>query len=87
VRQAGWSRGYGRLVLIEHGHGCHTLFGHATELLVQRGQKVRRGDVVARMGSTGRSTGSHVHYEVWIKGRPVDPKRFLKEEPLAAKTR
>lgn len=82
VRQAGWTRGYGRLVLLEHGRGFQTLFGHASLLLVKKGQQVRRGDVIARMGTTGRSTGSHLHYEVWINGRPVNPRRYLKDETI-----
>lgn len=82
VRQAGWVRGYGRVVVLDNGRGFMTLFGHASELLVKRGQTVRRGDVIARMGSTGRSTGSHVHYEVWVRGRPVNPRKYLKEPDL-----
>jgi murein DD-endopeptidase MepM/ murein hydrolase activator NlpD len=84
VRQAGWTRGYGRLVLIDHGRGFQTLFGHASLLLVKRGQQVRRGDIVARMGTTGRSTGSHLHYEVWVNGRPVNPRRYLKDPLLSS---
>lgn len=84
VRQAGWVRGYGRVVVIDNGRGFSTLFGHASELLVKKGQNVKRGDVIARMGSTGRSTGSHVHYEVWVRGRVVNPRKYLKEPELRA---
>jgi murein DD-endopeptidase MepM/ murein hydrolase activator NlpD len=84
VKQAGWVRGYGRVVVIDHGRGFSTLYGHASELLVRRGQAVRRGDTIARMGSTGRSTGSHVHYEVWVRGRTVNPRKYLKEPELRA---
>lgn len=79
VRQAGWTRGYGNMILIDHGQGYATLYGHASQLLAKNGQRVHRGDPVALMGSTGRSTGSHVHYEVWFKGRTVNPARFLRE--------
>ena len=78
VRRAGWTRGYGRMILLEHAKGYATLYGHASQLLVKPGQTVSRGQIIAKMGSTGRSTGSHVHYEVWSRGRTVDPKRFLK---------
>ncbi|MBI5238986.1 MAG: M23 family metallopeptidase [Elusimicrobia bacterium] len=77
VVRARWSGGYGRLVLLRHDLGYATLYGHASRLLVKEGEKVGRAQVIAAMGSTGRSTGSHVHYEVWFNGRTVDPKRFL----------
>lgn len=84
VGRVGWSGGYGRMVYVDHGHGFSTLYGHASELLVRRGQKVRRGDAIARMGSSGRSTGSHVHYEVWRNGKPVNPSAFL-PDPASAR--
>jgi murein DD-endopeptidase MepM/ murein hydrolase activator NlpD len=77
VVRARWSGGYGRLVMLRHDLGYATLYGHASRLLVREGERVRRGQVIAVMGSTGRSTGNHVHYEVWFNGRTVDPKRFL----------
>jgi murein DD-endopeptidase MepM/ murein hydrolase activator NlpD len=77
VVRARWSGGYGRLVMLRHDLGYATLYGHASRLLVKEGERVQRGQVIAAMGSTGRSTGSHLHYEVWFKGRTVDPARFL----------
>ena len=77
VARARWSGGYGRLILLRHDLGYATLYGHASRLLVKEGERVRRGQIIAAMGSTGRSTGSHVHYEVWFNGKTVDPKRFL----------
>lgn len=78
VRHASWSRGYGQMVLIDHGYGLTTLFAHTSKTLVKEGERVSRGQVIAYMGTTGRSTGAHLHYEVWKNGRPVNPMAFLK---------
>jgi len=67
----------GNLVVIDHGHGRITKFGHLKKILVKRGQKVKRGDVIGLIGNTGRSTGPHVHYEVRINGTPVDPLKYI----------
>ncbi len=77
VRRSRWAGGYGNLVEIEHGFGYQTRFGHLSRSLVLEGQFVRRGQMIALMGSTGRSTGPHLHYEVRIGGRPVDPIRYM----------
>ena len=69
--------GYGNLVELEHGHGIQTRYGHLSKSLVSAGQKVKRGDMIGLMGSTGRSTGSHLHYEVRIDGKAVNPVPFL----------
>jgi len=79
VGRAGWnSGGYGNLVEVNHGRGIETRYGHLSQILVSPGQQVKRGQLIARMGSTGRSTGSHLHYEVRIEGRPVNPIPFMK---------
>jgi murein DD-endopeptidase MepM/ murein hydrolase activator NlpD len=79
VTAAAWNNGgYGNLVKIEHGRGIETRYGHLSAFLVQPGQRVKRGDLIARMGSTGRSTGSHLHYEVRIDGRAVNPIPFMR---------
>jgi murein DD-endopeptidase MepM/ murein hydrolase activator NlpD len=79
VTTAGWnSGGYGNLVKIDHGRGIETRYGHLSNIAIQPGQKVARGQLIGRMGSTGRSTGSHLHYEVRIDGRPVNPIPFMK---------
>ncbi len=85
VEKAGWGGGYGNMVDIGHGRGIETRYGHLSKVLVREGQKVKRGDLIARMGSTGRSTGNHLHYEVRIDGRAVNPVPFLQSaEQLAA---
>jgi len=74
VLQAGYrAGGFGKKVLINHGYGYRTLYGHCDEVLVEPGQVVKRGEVIARVGSTGLSKSSHLHYEVHVNGRPVDP--------------
>jgi murein DD-endopeptidase MepM/ murein hydrolase activator NlpD len=79
VLRAGWnSGGYGNLVEIDHGRGIATRYGHMSAVLVRAGEQVTRGQQIGRMGSTGRSTGSHLHYEVRIDGRPVNPVPFMK---------
>lgn len=70
--------GYGNLVKIDHGRGIETRYGHLSKMSVYAGQRVRRGEMIGRMGSTGRSTGSHLHYEVRIDGRAVNPVPFMK---------
>lgn len=77
VREVGTEPGYGKLVVIEHGYGFATAYGHNSRILVRVGQRVKRGDIVATAGSTGRSTGPHVHYEVRLNGVPVNPTKFL----------
>ena len=79
VLRAGWnSGGYGNLVEIDHGRGITTRYGHMSAILVNAGQHVTRGEQIGRMGSTGRSTGNHLHYEVRIDGRAVNPIPFMK---------
>src|ERR1700736_519266 len=77
VISAGWSGGYGRMVEIDHGNGLSTRYGHLSEIEVKVGEAVKAGQTVGRMGSTGRSTGPHLHYETRIDGEAVDPQKFL----------
>lgn len=67
----------GKLVTIDHGHGILTRFAHTHKILKKQGEKVKRGDVIALVGNTGRSTGPHVHYEVYVNGIPVNPKKYI----------
>lgn len=75
---ADFDSGYGRLVEIDHGHGYMTRFGHLSAFAVTDGQTVHRGDVIGYVGMSGRSTGPHVHYEVWVHNTPVNPYPYLK---------
>ena len=77
VTAAGWNGGYGNMVDVDHGGGIVTRYGHASALAVTVGQQVRRGEVIAYIGSTGHSTGPHVHYEVRVDGQPVNPAGYL----------
>ena len=77
VAHAGPMGGYGGMVEIDHGFGLATRYGHMSEILVSEGQQVAQGDLLGRLGSTGRSTGPHLHYEVRVDGEPVDPERFM----------
>lgn len=77
VVMAKWNGGYGNCVIINHGGGIMTLYGHCSELLVTQGQKVTRGQVIARVGTTGRSTGNHLHFEVRKNGYITDPSPYI----------
>lgn len=74
---AGQKSGYGNCVIIEHGNGLATLYGHLSKILVDANQQVKIGDVIAKVGNTGRSTGPHLHYEVRKNNTPINPKLFL----------
>jgi murein DD-endopeptidase MepM/ murein hydrolase activator NlpD len=77
VVMAGYKKAYGNMVDIDHGFGVVTRYGHLSRILVEEGQQVRRGAVIGIEGNTGRSTGSHLHYEVRYRDHPMNPKRFL----------
>jgi murein DD-endopeptidase MepM/ murein hydrolase activator NlpD len=77
VVYAGWKAGWGRCVEIDHGGGIRTFYGHCRSLSVSDGQKVSRGDVIATVGSSGRSTGTHLHYGVLLGGNWVDPNNYV----------
>ncbi len=69
--------GYGNLLTVNHGYGLKTRYAHLSKILVKKGQTIKRGDIIANMGNTGRSTGPHLHYEVFLEGVPVDPSRYI----------
>lgn len=77
VVSAGWESGYGNVIEIDHGFGIVTRFAHCSKLIAQRGQRVTRTQVIAEVGNTGLATGPHLHYEVHVHGRPVDPLRYV----------
>ncbi len=79
VETAGWNRGgYGYYIIIDHGNGLKTLYGHNSKLLVSAGERVTRGQQISNMGSTGRSTGPHLHFEVRLNGKRVNPLNYIK---------
>jgi len=78
VVYAGWRGGFGRMVEIDHGLGLHTRYGHLKKILVKVGQRVAFRQEIGLLGSSGRSTGPHVHYEVRLNGKAVDPARFMR---------
>jgi murein DD-endopeptidase MepM/ murein hydrolase activator NlpD len=78
VENAGWSGGYGRMIEIDHGNGLSTRYGHLSEINVKVGDTIKIGQIIGAVGSTGRSTGPHLHYETRIDGEAVDPQKFLR---------
>ena len=78
VESAGWNGGYGKMIEIDHGNGFSTRYAHLAEIEVKVGQSIRSGQIIGRVGSTGRSTGPHLHYETRIDGDAVDPQKFLR---------
>ena len=76
VKKAGWESGYGKLVIINHGFGYETWYAHLNDYDVRVGQKVVRGEVIGEVGNTGKSTGPHLHYEVHVKGKVVNPVNY-----------
>lgn len=78
VTHAGWSSGYGRLIKIKHAHGIETRYAHLAKIRVNVGERVSRGERIGDMGNSGRSTGTHLHYEVRVKGKAVNPMTFIK---------
>jgi len=84
VAYAGWRQGYGKAVIIDHGNNFSTWYGHASAFTVRVGERVRRGDIIAYVGSTGYSTGPHLHYEVRKNDGPINPVAFLDLDILSA---
>ena len=82
VTEVGWAEGYGNTLNIDHGFGVVTRYAHCSKILVGRGARVKRGQRVALVGSTGLSTGPHLHYEVWVNGRPVNPTRYVMPDAI-----
>jgi murein DD-endopeptidase MepM/ murein hydrolase activator NlpD len=87
IVHADWEGGYGRLIIIDHGNGVQTYYGHLSTFIVVPGQEVRRGDVIARSGASGRVTSPHLHYEVRMGGTPVNPYTYLAKPGVAIAAR
>jgi murein DD-endopeptidase MepM/ murein hydrolase activator NlpD len=77
VTFVGWQNGYGQLIVVDHGGGLTSRYGHLSHIDVAQGQTIERGQFIGRVGSTGRSTGPHLHYEIRINDTPVDPLQYL----------
>ncbi|MFK5927356.1 MAG: M23 family metallopeptidase [Desulfuromusa sp.] len=77
VARVKYSSGYGKMLIIDHGYGYRTIFGHNSKILVKAGQHIKRGDIISKVGNTGHSTGSHLHYELRLNGVPIDPRKTL----------
>lgn len=86
VVRAGWWAGYGKVVVVDHGNGMETRYGHMTRFHVKAGDVVRQGQVIGGMGSTGRSTGTHLHFEIRLDGRALDPQPFIDLASFGLKT-
>lgn len=85
VTEAGWKGGYGNMVEVDHGNGLKTRYGHLSKIDVEIGDSITRGQIMAFVGSTGRSTGPHLHYELRLNDRPINPRRFLPPEATELK--
>ena len=85
VTEAGWKGGYGNMIEIDHGNGLKTRYGHLSKIEVAQGQTLARGQLMAYVGSTGRSTGPHLHYELRLNDQPINPRRFLPPEAAELK--
>ena len=81
VIKAGWTGGYGNMVEIDHGNGLTTRYGHMSRIEASVGENIQRGQLVGLIGSTGRSTGPHLHFEVRLNDKPINPRHFLPPEP------
>ena len=81
VRELGYNKSYGNLVVLDHGFGLETRYGHLSEFSVKQDDKVKRGDIIGRVGATGRATGPHLHYEVLANGKLLNPLQLLTQKP------
>ncbi len=77
VVKSEWANGYGNVIYVSHGYGFSTRYGHLSNFAVRPGQRIKRGDIIAYVGSTGRSTGPHLHYEVRLNNNPVNPLEYI----------
>jgi murein DD-endopeptidase MepM/ murein hydrolase activator NlpD len=87
IKYAGWSGTFGRVVIIDHSFGYRTIYAHASQLLVRKGEYIKKGQIIAQVGTSGLSTGSHVHYEIRRWDKAVNPKTYLDLDMFTASTR
>lgn len=80
IKFCDWQSGYGRLIIVDNGYNYNTYYGHLAKILVNKGDKVRRGQLIGLMGSSGTSTGNHLHYEIQYYGKAVNPAKFIKKQ-------
>ncbi len=85
ISKAGWQGGYGNMIEIDHGNGLTTRYGHLSKIEISEGDQISRGQLIGLVGSTGRSTGPHLHYELRLNDKPINPRRFLPQEPIELK--
>lgn len=85
VVEAGWKGGYGQMIEVDHGNGLTTRYGHLSKIEVTQGDSITRGQIIGLIGSTGRSTGPHLHYELRVNDHPINPRFFLPPEPTEIK--
>jgi murein DD-endopeptidase MepM/ murein hydrolase activator NlpD len=78
IKETSYSSVYGNMIVVDHGEGIETVYGHCSKVLVKAGDKVKRGDVIGRVGNTGRSTGPHVHFELRVNGTAINPNKYIK---------
>ncbi len=86
ITKAGWEGGYGNMIEVDHGNNLKTRYGHLSRIGVQPGDTIQRGQLIGLIGSTGRSTGPHLHYELRLNDKPINPRRFLPPAPPEIKT-
>jgi len=77
VISTGWMGGYGKAVIVKHDNGFKTLYGHMSKILTKKGRKIKAGSVIGRVGSTGVSTGPHLHFTMWKDGKLINPLKYL----------
>ncbi len=82
VTEVKWEEGYGNMITLDHGYGLVTRYAHCSKVLVARGSRVKRGQKIALVGKTGISTGPHLHYEVWVNGKPVNPAKYVMPDAI-----
>ncbi|GIM28938.1 metalloendopeptidase [Clostridium polyendosporum] len=78
VKEIGYSNVYGNMIILNHGNGIETVYGHCSKIIVKSGETVKKGDIIGKIGSTGRSTGPHLHFELRVNGRAIDPSKYIK---------